>query len=666
MTPPRPRRRSVPCALAAAALSGALLLGALASPARAHGGVYRGPGATIPPGGATPGSGGPTPTVGGAATGGDSWATWWGFNREPYLDLRAAVRAGGTVSRSSDFYLGSGERAPEDVRLAPPAELLHGRVVPALLAALRDEPTPDLVTAALVALARIGDAPGPPGDAGPLEPVLARYLDHPNQEVAETAALALGILQGDAQAFVLSDLLGDTAAGRERVRGESVPARTRAFAAYGLGLVAHRTDREDVRRFAVQRLVRAFQSDPGTQHDVRVACLLAMACAPLPPRGDDGPPAPDAPAPHPASSLDGQVGFALSVLFDEQQPAVVRAHAPFVLGRLAREAPVSLRARALAALVAPLQRGARYPVEVEHGCAQTLGVLADADSDPPDRAARAALRSAVSTGRLPVRHEALLALARVSSRPGSGAGSTETLRETRAYLLERLSDATTLTRPWVALALGLLERDADRHGSGASPDAVRALRTVLAEARTPDVVGGAAVALALVPDPAAAPLLLEQLEARSEDVARGHVAVALGLVGARSALDPLRDVVRGARHRPGLLRDAATGLGLLGAKDVVPELVAMLRRSESLATQAALAAALGTIGDVRSVEPLLDLLADETVTARARAFAAAALGVVGSKDRLPWSTRYAQDVNYLAPTATLHDPGSGRGVLDLF
>ncbi len=638
----------------------------LAGAAQGHGGVYRGPGATIPPGGAAPTGGAPSPTVAGGGAAVDSWSTWWGFNREPYLDLRAAVRAGGTMSREQDFYLGAGERSQTDGHLAPPPDLLHGRVVPALLRALEVERDNDLVTALLIALAKIGAAPPELEHADrDLEAVLAGFLDDANQEIAESAALALGILQGDEQVFVLAELIDDGPAGRRRVGGRAVPHRTRAFAAFGLGLVGMRTEREDVRRFVVQRLVKHFEADAGRKHDLRVACLLALANVPLALPAEDEPAADDT-RPHPASSRAGQIRFAIDVLFDDDLPRTVRAHAPYALGRLARGAPPALRARVLTALTAPLQPFAKDPIEVEVGCVQALAATADADSDPVDAAAREALRRQIEGGQLIVRHEALIALARVATRPGTGVESGATLRAARSDLLRLLSRAKTLSRPWVALALGLLERDADRFGQGASTDSLQALRSLAGEAATPDVVGGACIALGLVPDPAATSILVRRLEDLSDDVARGHAAIGLGLLGARSAGDTLRDIVRDSRYRPALLRDAAIGLGLLGDKELVPELVDMLREAESLATQASISAALGTIGDVRAVDALLDLLADDEVTARARAFAAAALGTLGSKHRLPWNSRFSQDVNYLAPTETLYDPASGRGLLDIF
>src|SRR6185503_15882982 len=110
-------------------LTGGLL--GLEAPSFAHGGQYRGPGDTVPPGGgggaggggpASAGPAGPAapapsapgrpgaarpgaPTSAGARrgvtgsvdTGVDLtlWTFWWEFNREPYLDLRTAIQSVG-------------------------------------------------------------------------------------------------------------------------------------------------------------------------------------------------------------------------------------------------------------------------------------------------------------------------------------------------------------------------------------------------------------------------------------------------------------------------------------------------------------------------------------------------------------------------------------------
>jgi HEAT repeat protein len=107
------------------------------------------------------------------------------------------------------------------------------------------------------------------------------------------------------------------------------------------------------------------------------------------------------------------------------------------------------------------------------------------------------------------------------------------------------------------------------------------------------------------------------------------------------------------------------GLGILGDKRVVDDLLDMLEGASGLASQASIASALGFIGDARSVDPLIAMLADGEKTAMARGFAAAALGIVADKETLPWNAKISVGINYRANTPTLSSPSLGTGILEL-
>jgi HEAT repeat protein len=158
--------------------------------------------------------------------------------------------------------------------------------------------------------------------------------------------------------------------------------------------------------------------------------------------------------------------------------------------------------------------------------------------------------------------------------------------------------------------------------------------------------------------------LLERLSKTAQDDARGYVALGLGLLGDRRAIDPIQEVVEQSAYRPGLLKQAAVALGLLGDREVSRSLVQMLAEADGLATQAALASALGQIGDRDSIALLVGMLGDATLTDTARGFAAVALGLVAEKELLPWNEKFSRDVNYRAATQTLNST-AGTGVLNL-
>ena len=201
-----------------------------------HGGTYRGPGDTVPSGGggttgggpATPGTGGPAapgpggPTTPGPATpgapggvpggprgpstsggGGDAgpdltlWQYWWGFNKEPYLDLKTMFHSGAVATGSDDFFLGKGQSGTARDTLRPSEITIRELVVPALLDALKTEKDNHIVTGCLVGLAKIGDAKKE-GSESAFADEFKKFLTDCNQEIAETAALCLGILANEA------------------------------------------------------------------------------------------------------------------------------------------------------------------------------------------------------------------------------------------------------------------------------------------------------------------------------------------------------------------------------------------------------------------------------------------------------------------------------------
>ena len=107
---------------------------------------------------------------------------------------------------------------------------------------------------------------------------------------------------------------------------------------------------------------------------------------------------------------------------------------------------------------------------------------------------------------------------------------------------------------------------------------------------------------------------------------------------ASEAQDILNQTVTESKFRPAVLKQAAVGLGLLGDKSAVGLLLTMLEDAKGLSSQAAIASALGTIGDVSAVDGLVKMLAGETekkMTDTARGFAAVALGITCDKEDFP-------------------------------
>lgn len=674
---------------------------ALTTAAFAHGGVatYPGPGDTVPAGGGRmPGGGGPAPTgpstspagptrpgFVGAPTGGNpvagaavaaqsnrpqdappdltKWTFWWEFNSAPYLNLKAHIHSATVGTGSDGWFLGHGQKRGHD-SLRPSEEQIRQKIVPALLEALDGESHNDIVTACLIGLAKIGDAAGTP-EGGGFEPILRKRLSDPVQEIRETACLALGVLGSDSAIPALEALLMDRPEAHAWVGGDSVDYRTRSFAAYGLALLGHRTQSEELRQGIVRALAEALRTDETRTYDVKVACVNALGLVPL----ETITSAAEAKDAAPESSRDAQIAFLLGYLRDERNLPLARAHAPIALARLVADLPagsyVVWKERVAADLLARVGKHSNEDPKLEQSVVLALGILGDADDDDLDQEIRSALcdlRTNVNDQL--ARNFAMIALAKVGGKPGDGSG--EGTSEVSDFLIKQVVDGRTATRPWAGMALGVLGRSLADAGltNAATTEMSKVLRVALTEEKNPSHLGAYAIGLGILRDVEAGEALVEKLDRVSDDQARGFVAVGLGLMNADAAIAPIQAIVRESKYRPELLSQSAVSLGLLGDKDVVPQLVGMLSEANGLATQAAVASALGIIGDQRSIDPLTEMLQSDDLTKSARAFAAVALGIVGDKDPLPWHSTIGVDLNYRAVPETLFDP-QGAGILNI-
>jgi len=404
------------------ALLGAGALG-LQGTSTGHGGTYRGPGDTVPPGGGgggggggappTPGPAGPTQpgqpgrgtpgpgmpgppggrgparpvTPGGGPAGPDVtvWQFWWAFNREPYLNLKAHVYGGTTLTGSGEFFLGRGHDPHPRDTLRPSPETVREKVVPALLRALESETDNDVVTACLIALAKIGDEQAEDGTSA-FEEVIREYLPDSSQEIKETAAVALGILAEPASIGTLVHIVSDDRIGRDLTGDRNgIDYRTRAFATYGLGLIGHRTGNIAARRRVVAELWRVLEEPRFATRDVKVAALLAMGLVPLDvvaqtPAGS-GAGEKAGPIPIEQWTRKDQIVYLLDFFADTRnrdRNFLVRSHAPRSIALLL-EGAEQYKEQVVAALLPYVGRKGEGEVELRRSCTLALGQIGDLD-----------------------------------------------------------------------------------------------------------------------------------------------------------------------------------------------------------------------------------------------------------------------------------------------
>jgi HEAT repeat protein len=650
---------------------GSLALLAMTASLLAHGGQYRGPGrpfvppspgagaprkAPAAPGPAAPKTGGPLLPAG--ATGGPagpgaqvpvtggvpeisyelSWQVWWELNKDPFVLQRPGVSTIPTTG-SDDFWLGPRRQLPAIDALLPTDADCRDRIVPALVALMERERNGDVHTACMIALARIGR------DAADIDlfEVLRARIARDDQEVRETAVLALGIAGRPAALPLLRGLLLDQADGRQACGGSAVGDRTRAFAAYGLGLLARRVEDAAVRQQVHDLLWAVVQDQAIKSRDLRVAAVtgLGIACDPAQPA-------------HKRlawQSVDDLMAWHQLDLGRGDE--AIQAHAPVAIGRLLGRGSSQLHQRCKQHFAGALVDDKRSN-PILQSSALALGMLA---LPAEQRAEEAAFAKALKvhwekgTDRL-ARNFAVIALGRIG-----GAANRDWLATTYGRCNKNME------RPWVALALGLVAAASAAEGTVDTATATM-LAFDLERAQMPELQAALAVALGLTGHTPSAARVQRLLRLNEHDeVLAGYLCIGLSMLGDPAAVPTLGDIMARSRRRPFLLQQAAVALGRLGDRTANDQLLAMMRDSDSLAVLSALAQAIGQIGDRRAIEPLIAMTGDNELTKLTRAFVAAALGGIGDGPVLPWNQPFSRDSNYGAPVDTLSN--GKTGVLDI-
>jgi HEAT repeat protein len=670
--------------------AGALVL--LSNTSYAHGGSYAGPKDVVPP---SPGGGGggrgptgpttgqpgnptaPTPTgpagtgpatgpttgptaptpggMGGRTTGSipigidlSTWDLWWEFNKDSFLHLKDAVHRTGLETGSLDFWIGP--RQPTSDTLKPTDNQIMTEVLPALKKAIDATDQRDIASSCMIAMAKIGrDHP-----TFKLVDVFAPRLHRRDQEVRETAALAIGIagIHGATETDLLIGLALDNQTGRDAYGGD-VDIRTRSFAAYALGLLAHEHASVELKSKALKALAQIVGDDRIGDRNLKVAAIEAIGIL-----------APGTSTAGERQVIDDAVRC-LEQYYDQPLGAgelLIAAHCPTAIAKLigrTHERSGSFRDRFVADLTEPGKN--KRSNDIARSCALALGQLGLPvdDKNSPGAACSAALfNTYVNHKDSQTRYFAILALGQIGGK------------ENRKLLVSTLENAKALDRPWCALAAGvhsfLARRAAEQTQLHVDDD--RMIGELLFEqfkaARAPGIVSAFAVALGLDRHLEAVSAMRSRLlaEPEKQDQA-GYLCIGLALMGDRAATEDVHKVLEAAGRRTDLMRQAAIALGCLGDKSASEYLLTKLDEGNNLATLSAVSEALGFIGDRYSIAPLKAMLFDSKLGPLSRAFAAVALGGIADRAPLPWNAKIKSNINYRASVETLTNQQSG--ILDI-
>ena len=648
---------------------GVFLTLALLTPgvAVARGGHYRGPNGAVPPGlrepsDPTPPPPPPPPPPGSPAPGvGPTIPTAPTAPPPPDVPLVPRTTGSGapmTFANWRFWYLNEHEALePRGPRWTDRAAL-EPALLPALRAALAADEGKTLRGAACLALGR---ATSQPADVEVLR-ALARGDE--DVLVRESAVLALGLLRRTDAALQFDAALLDA------VRADLValvkdddanPSRTRAFGAIALALLTDQPSRSEATvRVHAATLLAVLQAKT-SRFDLQAGLLRAIAMFP------------------PAALTADQRGLLHEAatsgrLGDRDVPSPLVAHLVLALGRLGGEEDAGL-------LVVILDQ--RRPKDVNIKRSAVIGLMHAAP--PVSAQMRTRIVDALTQGvqaelerRAHPRtsgtprpmdetqaHLALIALARVAALDlAAGAHLTERVTTTGALLRERLGSTWPGESAYGALGLALLGRAVGGTDEPAAArwleDTRRALEAELArKQRTPDDRGAFAAALGVLGHRASvAPLRALVADTRQDPALRAAAARALGMLadGDDASIRALRAAFE-ERRSESLRIGGALGLGLAQDAASAGALVDGLRQARSWHAKGAAALALGALGPGAhaQVPGLVALLAEAKTDESTRAVAAAALGLIGDPEPISSLARATVGGNWRASTDCLDE-----------
>ncbi len=618
----------------------------------------------------------------------NDWQLWWKFNQDRFLQF-SNIQTGETYSGSDGFYLGKGQEEKASIGGRASDEIIDGVLAEALMEGLKKGGSIEYCKSALVAMSKVGGE-----HQRHYSFVTNWFLSEGMAELHPTAAFVTGLNGGERDIPLLRNIALNTVEGCKAVTAEGkpvtarVPMEIRAYAAYGLGMIGSRSQKESVRQDIVKTLVEIIENDSAEANDTRVAAMIAMGMVPL--SVDE-----DVVAcycgtcvvPDPHTSLRPQVTYLLRYFTSVKEfDPILRSHTATTLARLVAARPDGMSNRmkegVAEVLVRALRKSSRQPENVRESSVLALGLIGDADEDNIDQWIRWAVRRSLKGGGDMEKRFAMISLAEIGGHRGSGEEPFGALSEIRSTLKRELSAGKKKMKPWAALSVGLLGYELRAKGQTLDPALDNALSNAIRSGKKVDDLGAYALAAGMRGTVELSDRLLGKLPKTRDEAASGYVAMGIGMLGRNVAAAPLQEAFKEAEGKPLLQTRLGLALGLLGDGSVVDGLLERLEMAETdlraleeddekghAKTEAEIVAAvtaLGFIGDKRGVEAIgrIALDKDTEYTAAAREAAVVALGFVGDRTSKNWRTALTLGANYRARTATL-TTGEGAGVLDL-
>jgi HEAT repeat protein len=642
----------------------ALALGVCSAAASAHGGQYKGPSDTVPPGlggggdttppgnpggPGTPGPGAPTtggprgPATGGPPTapgggggirggiggatkrnsseGFERWEFWWEHNKDPFLQLKARLgkmvvrtgSGGGFLGRKTEDGISANRPSPSDIK---------SLIVPVLLDGLKESQS-DVVDSAALALGRSVRAE----DADKvLLDALKNTLGHKEKTAREAAALALGVLGSQDSIETLRGLLNDSKEARTLTQHpEGVEELVRAFSAASLGLLHAQS--------AVPDLKNAVNDSKSASLGIKGMAILALGMM--------------------EQNQEDIVAFLLSLMQDHSLNNIVKAQAPIALGRLAKatEAGATVGHQALGPKLLPLFQDDKIDNDLRRSLAICIGMIGTVED--PD-AIEALMNAVASAKDDQTRYFSMMALAEIGAKDQEPAKHNVHAKLKDFFVRELTSPKHITHTPYGALGYAVYARN-EKLAPEIKQEAIQKLQDAFNQTTNPSYQGAMAIALGLLDAQTAGDDLWKRYEESNDPPLKGYIAVSLGLMRVTEHKEALREEIKKKGLDQKFRLQLARALGLMSDADALPALLDYLQNADTLAETSSAAQAVGLIGDKSAVNPLIELATNKSKQPMQRGFAEVALGLLAEKTPLPWYVVFSVDANYRAKVNALSE-----------
>lgn len=527
------------------------------------------------------------------AKGFEIWEFWWENNKDRYLNLKDRLNTTSNVSGSPGLLTGRGRKNKSSSTRRPDQNQIDNEVIPALKSLLTTEDDFNILDSAVLALGRTTDI----SMADDVVEAAIPLLSNSNLSVQSSTALALGVLGSPTAVQNLQEILQDSSAGRRMTGGGNIHWLVRAFSGLSLGLLGEDT--------GIDSLMSVVERLGDTEKDIKICSIVGLGMI-----GSE----------HPKATEVQE--FLLAQLDDRRLDPLIKSFIPTSLGKLGLPSSVP----------ALLESFADRDTDnvVLQSVAIGLGQLADLD----DTEAFDTLLKYLREGRdAQTRHFAIISLAQIGARDEDfdahkdihddlydqlakeiqGKGKQKSHRswagiaaaiyskqhpETQPQVIDRLvaaydDESDPSYKSAYAVALGLLNAtsasdmifndfnrlmDQDFRGyAGVAlgflqyDEAADALRGLCQnKATTPTLRLQAATGLGLMSDTQAVATLIETLEGAQTLGVSSAVAKALGLIGDRDSITPLKNIAMKDGKNPITRAFACVALGLVGEKTRLP------------------------------------------------------------------------------------------------